>query len=98
MGETENVRMAWDELNLASYVALSGDRIILYDSNPGDRFIGSTVILIPPQKSDDITPISHFMYLIPAERLLPLLEKAGFDPLSRNKALEKVINLSFQKD
>jgi hypothetical protein len=92
MGKTENVHIAWDQVTLASYIALSGDRIILYDNNPGNRFVRSTVILIPPQKSDHIISISNFTYLIPADRLLPLLEKAGFDPIARNAALEQVIN------
>jgi hypothetical protein len=47
--------------------------------------------MIPPTLGDQVISIDHLIYIIPANRLRPLLDKAGFDPVARNQALQHFI-------
>ena len=91
MGTTETAHLVWSGYTFASYVALSGNRGILYDSNWGQQFVRSMFLMIPPTLGDQVISIDHLIYIIPANRLRPLLDKAGFDPVARNQALQHFI-------
>jgi len=91
MGTTETAHLTWTDNTLGNYVTLSGNRVVLYDFNLDNQFVKSTVLLIPPTLGDQVISIDHLIYIIPASRLRPLLDKAGFDPVARNQALQHFI-------
>jgi hypothetical protein len=91
MGTTETAHLTWTENIATNYVTLSGNRVVLYDFNFDHHFVKPTVLMIPPTLGDQVISIDHLIYIIPANRLRPLLDKAGFDPVARNQALQHFI-------